>query len=204
MRNSPSRRPQAASSRTHVVVGFYLALAITGFWWHGASEGTNDIWRTAERPAMWLALGPLLGGLFGVLAVQAMRWLEPRFDWMLHLKAEFASIFGRVGRAEVLWLAGASAVGEELLFRGAMLDAWGWLPSSLIFALLHLPPRRALWPWTASAAILGAALAGLTLATGNLGAAIVAHFTINALNLAYITRPPAPLEGGPKRPASAR
>lgn len=188
MDGPPVRRPQAGGQRVQIVVGFYLALALVGFWWHGAAEGTNDIWRAGDRPHHWLALGPVVGALCGLAAVLAMRWLEPRFDWMQTLKAEFASIFGRVTRREVLWIAGASALGEEILFRGAMLDAWGWIPSSLIFALLHLPPRRELWPWTASAAVLGALLAGLTLATGNLGAAVVAHFVINALNMAYITR----------------
>jgi membrane protease YdiL (CAAX protease family) len=170
-------------------VGFYLALAIVGFGWHAVSEGSNDLWRTdLGRPAIWLLLGPLLGLLFGLLVVRAMRWLEPRHPWMGELSEEFADIFGRASRGEVIWLAASSAVGEEILFRGAMMDAWGLLPSSLVFALLHLPPRRSLWPWTASAAILGLSLGALTLATGNLGAAVLAHFTINALNLAYITR----------------
>jgi membrane protease YdiL (CAAX protease family) len=38
---------------------------------------------------------------------------------------------------------------------------------------------------------LGLSLGGLTLATGNLGAAVAAHFIINALNLAYITGRPS-------------
>ncbi|MCA9715855.1 MAG: CPBP family intramembrane metalloprotease, partial [Myxococcales bacterium] len=77
---------------------------------------------------------------------------------------------------------------EELLFRGAMLDAWGLWLSSLVFAALHLPPKRTLWPWTLSSFILGVALGLLTLLTHNLGAAVAAHFVINLLNLHYITR----------------
>lgn len=184
-----SRRPTAAPDRTPTVVGFYLALALVGLVWHGVAQGSNDLWRLdATAPPHWLALGPLIGLAFGLLAVWLMRWLEPRYAFMGRLHEEFASIFGRATQREVLWLAAASAVGEEILFRGAMMDAWGLVPSSLVFALLHLPPRRELWPWTASAAILGLSLGGLTLLTGNLGAAVVAHFTINALNLAYITR----------------
>ena len=85
--------------------------------------------------------------------------------------------------------------------RAAMLDAWGPIVSSVVFALMHVPPRRELWPWTVSAGLLGLLLAALTLATGNLGAAIVAHFVINSINLAYITRrAPAIVLRGPVRP----
>ena len=189
-----SRPPKSASARTPTVVGFYLALAIAGFVWHGVAQGSNDLWRNGPpRPGMWLLLGPGIGLLFGVGCVRVMRWIEPRYEWMGVLREEFANIFGRATSREVLWLAAASAVGEEILFRGAMMDAWGLVPSSLVFALLHLPPRRELWPWTASAAILGLSLGGLTLATGNLGAAVAAHFIINALNLAYITGRPSPV-----------
>lgn len=186
------RGPRQRSPRIHMVVSFYSALAIVGVLWHGSVTDSNAIWRAPassfDGSAHWLWIGPLLGLAFGLSMVAAMRWIEPRFSWMVDLRREFAAIFGETPHREVLWIAGASALGEELLFRGAMLDAWGLLPSSLVFALLHLPPRRTLWPWTASAALLGLALGGLTLVTGNLGAAVLAHFIINALNLAYITR----------------
>ena len=184
-----SRPPVAASARIPTVVGFYLALALAGLVWHAVGQGSNDLWRgDVNRPAIWLLLGPCLGLVFGLLCVRLMRWIEPRHAWMGELRTEFADIFGRATRREVVWLAAASAIGEEVFFRGAMMDAWGLIPSSLVFALLHLPPRRSLWPWTASAALLGLALGGLTLATANLGAAVTAHFIINALNMAYITR----------------
>ena len=85
-----------------------------------------------------------------------------------------------------------------------MLDAWGLWPSTLIFALLHIPPKRALWPWTASSLAIGVVLGELTLATGNLGAAVALHFVVNLQNLLYITRnPPRPSVRGPVRPAQA-
>jgi membrane protease YdiL (CAAX protease family) len=69
-----------------------------------------------------------------------------------------------------------------------MLDAWGLWISSLVFALLHIPPRASLWPWTASSLLVGLSLGVMTLVTGNLGAAVAAHFVINLQNLSYITR----------------
>lgn len=179
-------KPQPA--RAEVVASFYLALALIGFVWHAISQDDNDFWRTEDVTALELLWTPLLGLGFGLLVVAGFRVLERRMIWLPLLHAEFRSMFGRPHTSELLLLAAVSAIGEEILFRGAMLDAWGpWL-SSLVFALLHVPPRRELWPWTVSAGLLGLALAGLTMATGNLGAAIVAHFVINGINLAYVTR----------------
>ncbi len=162
---------------------------MVAFFWHAVAEDSNDLWRlSADLPWAALLWTPLIGVLFGLIVVLAFRWLETRQAWIGELGQEFRSIFGRPSMRELVVLAAMSAIGEELLFRGAMLDAWGVWLSSLVFAVLHLPPRRELWPWTLSSFILGLALAGLTLLTRNLGAAVAAHFVINLLNLHYITR----------------
>ena len=179
-------KPQPA--RAEVVASFYLALALVGFVWHAISQGDNNFWRAEDVTTLELLWTPVLGLVLGLAVVGGFRVLERYMTWLPRLHAEFRSLFGQPRTSELLLLAAASAIGEEILFRGAMLDAWGpWL-SSLVFALLHVPPRRELWPWTVSAGLLGLALAGLTLWTGNLGAAIVAHFVINGINLAYVTR----------------
>lgn len=193
--------PKPTATRAQVVASFYLALALAGFLWHAISQDDNDCWRAVGVSDTALLWTPLLGVAFGLLVVVAFRVLERRWAWLPDLHREFRSILGRPSGAELLLLAGASAIGEEIFFRGAMLDAWGpWL-SSLVFALLHVPPRRELWAWTASAGLLGLGLAALTLWTGNLGAAVAAHFVINLLNLAYITRrAPAIAVRGPVQP----
>jgi membrane protease YdiL (CAAX protease family) len=193
--------PKPTATRAQVVASFYVALALAGFLWHAISQGDNDCWRAAGVSDTALLWTPLLGVAFGLLVVVAFRVLERRWAWLPDLHREFRSILGRPSAGELLLLAGASAIGEEIFFRGAMLDAWGpWL-SSLVFALLHVPPRRELWAWTASAGLLGLCLAALTLWTGNLGAAVAAHFVINLINLVYITRrAPAIAVGGPVQP----
>jgi membrane protease YdiL (CAAX protease family) len=170
------------------VVSFYLGLALVGFVWHAVSQDDNDFWRGPEVSVAELLWTPLIGVAIGLVIVAGFRLLERRQPWLPALHREFRSILGRPSGTELLLLAAASSVGEEILFRGAMLDAWGpWL-STLVFALLHVPPRRELWPWTVSAGLLGLLLAWLTLVTGNLGPAVAAHFVINLVNLAYITR----------------
>jgi len=171
------------------VASFYLALALVGFLWHAVDQENNDLWRTsAEIDPLTLLWTPLLGLALGLAVVVGFRLLESRAQWLPALHREFRTILGRPPMAEIVLLAAASSIGEEIFFRGAMLDAWGPWISSVVFALLHVPPKRELWPWTASAGLLGLVLAGLTNWTGNLGPAIVAHFVINLINLVYITR----------------
>lgn len=194
--------PKPTATRTQVVASFYGTLALLGFLWHAISQGDNDCWRAPGVEDITLLWTPLLGLAFGLAVIAGFRGLERRWAWLPALHREFRAILGRPNFDELLVLAAASAIGEEIFFRGAMLDAWGpWL-SSLVFALLHVPPRREFWPWTVSAGLLGLGLAALTLWTGNLGAAVVAHFVINLINLAYITRhAPAVSLRGPIRPA---
>jgi membrane protease YdiL (CAAX protease family) len=198
-----SSTPRHAPGRATAVATFYGGLTIIGFFWHAVAQDTNDIWRVdPDQTLLLVAATPLIGVAFGLLTVQVFRVLQSRMIWLGDLHREFRSIFGAPGRGELLLLAAASAVGEEVFFRGAMLDAWGLWISSVVFALLHIPPKRALWPWTFSSLVLGLALGGLTILTGNLGAAVAAHFVINWQNLEYITRnrPPVAFKG-PVRPA---
>jgi membrane protease YdiL (CAAX protease family) len=192
--SSLSPSPQTAAGRATVVASFYLALALAGFLWHAIDQENNDIWRSsADVDLLTLLWTPVLGLALGLAVVFVFRVLERRAAWLPTLHREFRAILGRPPMAEIVLLAAASSIGEEIFFRGAMLDAWGpWL-SSLIFALLHVPPKRELWPWTLSAGLLGLMLAGLTHWTGNLGPAIVAHFVINLINFTYITRRGPPI-----------
>ncbi len=194
--------PRRAPPRAAVVAGFYAGLLVVGFFWHAMAQGTNDVWRVDPSQKFYTLLWtPLLGVGFGLFTVQVFRGLEMRMAWLGDLHAEFRSIFGKPHSSELVLLAAASALGEEVFFRGAMLDAWGVWVSSLVFALLHIPPKRSLWPWTASSLVLGVLLAELTVLTGNLGAAVAAHFVINLQNLAYITRnQPRIALRGPIRP----
>jgi hypothetical protein len=199
-----SRSPVDAPARARTVITFYGAAALVGFFWHAIAQDSNDIWRVdPEQGWQTLLWTPLVGAAVGLVVVQLFRALEGRFAWLPSLHAEFRALLGRPAPQELILLAATSAVGEELIFRGAMLDAWGLWPSTIVFALLHIPPKLALWPWTASSLAIGLLLGELTLLTGNLGAAVVAHFVINLQNLFYITRnPPRPAISGPVRPAS--
>jgi uncharacterized protein len=78
-----------------------------------------------------------------------------------------------------------AGVGEEVFFRGAMQPEWGLLAASVVFGACHVGGRTTL-PLGLWAAVTGAFLGWLTIASGGLLAPIVAHATYDALALAYI------------------
>lgn len=85
----------------------------------------------------------------------------------------------------------AVAVGEELLFRGALIggiatgfDVSPWFPaigSSALFGYAHSAQGRA---GVVVTGVLGLLLAGVFIVTDSLLAAVIAHYVVNALEFA--------------------
>ncbi len=135
-----------------------------------------------------LAASLVLGLAVGLAFVFLSRLAVHRFEWARQLHRDFRGILGDLSHREILIIAVASAIGEELLFRGALQPWIGLWPQAVIFALLHVGPGFRFLPWTISSFAIGALFGYLFIWTGDLGAPIAAHFIINYLNLRYIAR----------------
>jgi membrane protease YdiL (CAAX protease family) len=120
------------------------------------------------------------------MVVGGTRVATKRFQWARDLHTSFKDLLGTLTFREIVILALASSIGEELLFRGALLPWFGVWIQAAVFAALHIGPGRRFLPWTLSALALGVAFGWLATWTGNLGGPIAAHFTINFLNLRHI------------------
>jgi len=178
-------------SRASLVIALYGGLALLGIL-ISAGRGDADIYRLDEDRAMWwYALSPALGLAFGLAMVVLTRVVVARFTWGRDLRRDFRAILGDASPREIAILALASAVGEELLFRGALQPWIGVVAQAALFGLLHVGPNRRHLVWTVWALAMGLALGGLVELTGDLGGALVAHFTINFLNLHFIVGRPA-------------
>jgi membrane protease YdiL (CAAX protease family) len=155
----------------------------------GAARGNPDLYRLDPSLApMWLLVGPGIGFGIGLAVVAATRLATKHFEWARELHSSFRDLLGPLSGKEILILALASSIGEELLFRGALQPWFGvWIQGG-VFALLHIGPGRRFIPWTISALVLGVGFGWLAAWTGNLGGPIAAHFAINFLNLRYIVR----------------
>ena len=165
---------------------FYLILAVAGLVWLGLQRGAIEPGVFFDTATWWrdLAAGlAVAGALLGVWAA-ARRWLPAARE----LEETVAKLLGPIERAEAIGLAFLSGIAEEIFFRGAVQEAWGWVVAAALFAVLHTGPGRAMRSWTAFAALAGLALGAVTLATGNLLAAIVAHFVVNAVGLTRVAR----------------
>jgi hypothetical protein len=127
-------------------------------------------------------------GLGAGLAVAGLSRLAARAPAGRDMEAEFGQFIGRPGAASVAALAILSAVGEEYFFRGALQAHVGLWWQAAIFGACHFPPSRKLLAWPFFAGALGLAFGWMTAATGSLWAAILAHATINQMNLTFIAR----------------
>src|SRR5262249_10927278 len=136
-------------SRPALVMVLYLGLGAAALVWGGLRDEPN-VWRLPGRaePAVLagIASGLAAGLSVGVVARVALSPVE----WARLLPREFRHLRNPLADFEIVILAAASSVGEEMFFRGALLPSIGLLGSSAVFALLHIGPRSRYLPWTAS------------------------------------------------------
>lgn len=164
-----------------LAVGFYALLGLAGIGWAGASGHTLYLAASRDGQALLLAVG--LGVLSALPLIGVGAVLEKRVPSLRALAHEIRDTFGVLRHRDVVAFSLSSAIGEELLFRGAALPTLGLAVSALLFGLAHgffRPPYRA---WSLYAAATGVLLGALTLWTGTLVAAIVCHATVNYASL---------------------
>ncbi|MEO8275181.1 MAG: CPBP family intramembrane glutamic endopeptidase [Thermoanaerobaculia bacterium] len=172
---------------------FYLATAVAGLLWLGAQRGRLGIDLFVDPGTWWIDAG--VGLATGALLL-AFWWLLRRYVTAARaLEQELARLLAPLTLAEALSLALMSAVAEELFFRGALQGALGFLPTALIFALLHSGPGKSFRTWTLFALVGGLILGTLVALRGPLGGAILAHLVVNGVNLGRLAR------GGTRGPA---
>jgi len=174
-------------SRASLIVLVYGALGAIAIGW-SALRGDLDIYRLPTSTPARLAASPFVGLAVGLTAVFLSRLAVHRLEWARVLHREFHAVVHELTSREIFLLAVASSVGEELFFRGALLPIVGLLPHAAAFAALHVRPHARFLPWTVMSFIVGLIMGLMYLWMGDLGGPIVAHFTINLLNLNYIAK----------------
>ena len=199
-----------ASARTTAALMVYAGFSLAALTWRHAVDASalHDGAPIGGTHAIALPLALSLGALSGVAVVGVTRALVARARWATSLESALREGLAGMPAPELRTLGLAAAVGEELLFRGAMLPAvtdWLGFPAaalatSALFGLLHIPANRALRPWTASAFVMGLLFALLYRLTGEVLAPLTAHAVINLENLELLLRP----ERGRGAPAGPR
>ncbi|MES1211143.1 MAG: CPBP family intramembrane glutamic endopeptidase [Acidobacteriota bacterium] len=169
----------------------YLGMAVAGALWIGIRRGVIPVSLFIDVRLWWLDL--LLGIGSALLLLGFWKGAERLMPTARELDRQLMAALGPLEPAEVIGLAVLSGFAEELFFRGAVQGAFGWLPATLAFAVLHSGPGRAFRLWTVFAGLAGLPFAGLMVWRGNLLAPIVGHFLVNAVNLRRLSRLGGPL-----------
>lgn len=182
-------------SKLKIAAAFYglVALVALIFAWVRDSRYPNLFFHpesllTAQALWVQVLVGGAAGVAFGMGIARLSRVAVHRLVWARDLHTEFRALFGPLRNVEILAFSAFSAVGEELLFRGALQTSFGIVIASVIFGVLHIGPSRKFLPWPFQATAMGFAFGALFWLTGTLAAPIMAHFTINYENLHFINR----------------
>lgn len=166
----PTRASELAAYGVLLGIGM-IALAVV--WRIGFGDDTLATWFPAQGWAFNLALGAAIGPVFSVAAWLVFRQV-PSFQHiktiilrtidMRTLAPHHAVLFGLI-----------AGIPEEILFRGAVQPAIGWLLTALLFGLLH-SVTPAYFVYATLASVL---LSGLASWTDGLWAPIAAHTMID-------------------------
>jgi hypothetical protein len=185
---APLPRAFASSSGVSGPVIVYATLSLVAV---GAALARGQSPIGAEA---WLPIGGPLGHLasvaggivLAVLTVKATRQFVRRWGWARALHADLRPAVRHAGGGTIVVLGVASALSEELFFRGLLATTFGIIASSLAFGLLHQMRGRVRWVWAGWATVMGFLFGALFLATGSLIGPLLAHAAINIANLRFI------------------
>jgi membrane protease YdiL (CAAX protease family) len=183
------RRPALLILAAYLTLGATAAAATVAL---GHDPLRVDGWLDLVGPASLLvSLG--LGVCVGALTVAGTRVLVQRVAWARALHEALRPSVKGAGDGWLVAIAVASALGEELLFRGLLVPLTGVVLSSLLFGALHQVRGEARWGWAVWATGMGLLFAVIYAATGSLVGPIAAHVAINAANLRFLRdNDPAP------------
>jgi membrane protease YdiL (CAAX protease family) len=146
---------------------------------------TCEAWLgTSGGAAVLVSLG--CGVCMGAITVVVTRVMVRRTAWARALHSALRPAVQRAGDGWLVAIGLASAVGEELLFRGLLVPILGVVVSAVVFGALHQVRGRARWGWMAWATVMGALFGATFAATGSLAGPIAAHAIINGANLRFL------------------
>jgi uncharacterized protein len=127
-----------------------------------------------------------MGLVLACATIAASRVLLRTSAWARALHAELRPALRHTSELGIIAVALASGIVEELVFRGLLVPMAGLVLSSAAFGLLHQVRGRGRWAWATWAAFTGLALGAIFVLTGSLAGPILAHASINLVNMRHL------------------
>ena len=184
MNDSPPERPDsriALALSASVLYGIFVVVAVFWFWLRERQDRLPEL--AVGDHGVLASLGA--GLIVGLLVSGAIRLLSGYVKAFARLEEQLTEVVGDLSEAEIIVIALASAIGEEMLFRGAIQDHFNLYFSALVFGLLHTGPG--LWLWTIVAGALGLMFGTMVHFGLGLLSVTVAHALINFISLRRMT-----------------
>ncbi|MEX2381873.1 MAG: CPBP family intramembrane glutamic endopeptidase [Opitutales bacterium] len=168
---------------TAVICFFYFLFLSAGagliYWRRGPDWAFDPLALPGEGWPVHLLVSLLFVLLIHLLSLYAVKtW--PSFS---RSAGELRQWLGTLPHGKIFVIALASGIGEEVFFRGWLLNETGMFISSLIFGLVHMPPSRNWMYWPFFAFFMGLGLGWLCIWTETLFYAIFIHVAINYVNI---------------------
>jgi len=156
---------------------FYAALALLAWGW--AAFFDVPLFGETSPSRLQLLDGLLLG--LGVVLFSGVLYLGSRS--VRRSSQVFERFLADTSVPTAIWLALVSGFAEEVAFRGALYPQLGAAGTSILFGLCHVLPLRAFWWYPLYAAFVGYLFAMLREGSGSVWPCVVAHATVNGINL---------------------
>ncbi|MBD2177571.1 CPBP family intramembrane metalloprotease [Pseudanabaena sp. FACHB-1998] len=183
---APTPKPEKKNevlSRSQVLI----AIAVTAIIFLGISKGWVYLADIRMVPLYWQpehgAIGVGIG--FGVALLSSLIY-ELWESYRIAAQEYLEMVLKPLEPIDLIWLGLLPGLSEEMLFRGVALAALGMnglalIITSVVFGALHMASTKHL-SYTVWAIAVGMMLGAVTIYTGNLLSAIVAHVLTNSLS----------------------
>jgi hypothetical protein len=162
-------------------------MAVTAIILLGISKTWSYITGVSMIPLYWQPQHAAIGVGIGVgVALLSSLIYEIWESYRIAAQEYLEMVLKPLETIDILWLGLLPGLSEEMLFRGVALPSFGMngialIITSVIFGLLHMASARHL-SYSVWAIAVGMMLGAVTLHTGNLLSAIVAHVLTNSLS----------------------
>ena len=140
----------------------------------------------ALEPGVRELVSGAAGMVLAAVVVVSTRVMARRVRWAQHMHQELRPFVAGMSLKVIVLAALLSSIGEELLFRSLLQPHVGLVAQAVLFGLAHQMPGSSRWWWMLWAAVVGLAFGAGFEVTGSLAGPLVAHATINAVNLVFI------------------
>lgn len=179
---TPDKKDQTLS-RSQVLI----AMAVTAIIFFGISKGWVYLTGIPMVPLYWQPEHAAIGAGIGLgVALLSSLIYEVWESYRIAAQEYLQMVLQPLEPVDLIWLGLLPGLSEEMLFRGVALPALGMngialIITSVVFGALHMASAKHL-SYTVWAIAVGMMLGAVTIYTGNLLSAILAHILTNSLS----------------------